>query len=210
MSRSAGGTSTAASAARGAGGQREQDRRAGAPGRRRATAATWASPCASIWPSTFAKSRAASRRDAPRESAPTRAGNGSPRSRSKLRQHLAHRLRLLRQLRQVVPVVDRPLAEPFPRMPDRRAVAPDDRDRRRADARDQIEAGPATRHRVHRALQAHERAGRDRHERRGLGDKRRRAARGTPALRRRSASRSSRRSDRGRVSSRASICASSA
>ena len=65
-----------------------------------------------------------------------------------LRQHLADGLRLPRQLRQVVPIIDRPLPEALARMGDARAVAPDKRDRRRADARDQIEPGPPTRHRV--------------------------------------------------------------
>ena len=49
-----------------------------------------------------------------------------------VRQDLPHRLRLLRQLRQVVPIVDRPLAEALPRMPNARAVAADDGDRRGA------------------------------------------------------------------------------
>ena len=53
-------------------------------------------------------------------------------------------------------------------------VAPDDRDGRRADARDQIEAGPPARHRVVRALETHERPRRHRAERRRLGDKRHR------------------------------------
>ena len=65
-----------------------------------------------------------------------------------IRQHLTYRLRLARQLRQVIPVVNRPLAKPLARMPNGRAVATDDGDGRGADADNQIQAGPATRHKV--------------------------------------------------------------
>ena len=92
-----------------------------------------------------------------------------------IRQHLAHRLRLARELRQVMPVVDRPLPEPLPRMQNPRPVASDDGHGRRADAHDQIEPGPATRHRVDGALEPHQRARRHRRERRRLRRERRRA-----------------------------------
>ncbi len=56
-----------------------------------------------------------------------------------IRQHLADRLRLARELDQVMPVVDRALAEAFPRMRNRGPLAPDDGHGRRADAHHEIE-----------------------------------------------------------------------
>ena len=49
-----------------------------------------------------------------------------------IRQHLAHRLRLARELRQVMPVVNRPLPKPLARMLHPGAVAADDRHGARA------------------------------------------------------------------------------
>ena len=57
---------------------------------------------------------------------------------------LPHRLRLLRQLGEVVAVVDRPLPEACPRVPNERAVPADDRDSGGADGRGEYDAGPAT------------------------------------------------------------------
>src|SRR5688572_15757913 len=62
-----------------------------------------------------------------------------------IRQHLAHGLRLARQLRQIVSVIDGPLAEALARMSNARAVLAHDRDRGRPDAHDEVEAGPPTR-----------------------------------------------------------------
>ena len=56
-------------------------------------------------------------------------------------QHLAHRLRLARQLRQIMPVVNRPLSKPHARMHNPRPVAPDDGHDRGADAHDEIQPG---------------------------------------------------------------------
>ena len=75
-----------------------------------------------------------------------------------LGEHLADGLRLARQLRQIVTIIDRPLPDTFARMHDAGAIATEDHDRRRTDACDQIEPGPPTRHRVHGALESHERA----------------------------------------------------
>ncbi len=60
-----------------------------------------------------------------------------------LGQHLAHGLRFARELRPVVPVVDRALSKTLARMQDRRAVAADDGDRGGADPSDQNRAPPS-------------------------------------------------------------------
>src|SRR5204863_1932968 len=89
-----------------------------------------------------------------------------------IREHLPHGLGFPRELRQIVAVIDRALAEPFPRMTNARAVVAHDRDRARTDVYDEITPGPATRHRVIRALQSHEGPRADRRHRRRLGGKR--------------------------------------
>ena len=76
-------------------------------------------------------------------------------------------------------------------------VAADDRDRRRADAGDQIESGPPTRHRVHGAFEPHQRARRDGADRGRLRDKRQRQRAGSAAFPARSGRRSCRRRRRG-------------
>lgn len=65
---------------------------------------------------------------------------------SGIRQHLAHGLGLARELDEVMPVVDRPLAESFAWMVHARAVATDDRHRAGADPDHQVEAGPPRPH----------------------------------------------------------------
>jgi hypothetical protein len=52
-----------------------------------------------------------------------------------------------------MPVVNRPLPKPRARMPNPRPLAPDDGHRRGARVRDEVEARPATRHRVDGALE---------------------------------------------------------
>jgi hypothetical protein len=74
-----------------------------------------------------------------------------------IRQHLTHGLRLPRELRQVMPIINRPLPEPLSRMQDARAVAADNGHGRGADAHDEIQSGPPTRHRVDRALEPYQR-----------------------------------------------------
>ena len=63
-----------------------------------------------------------------------------------IRQHLAHGLRLPRELRQVMPIVNRPLPEPLARMQNPRPLASDDGHGRGADAHNEVEPRPATGH----------------------------------------------------------------
>lgn len=70
---------------------------------------------------------------------------------------LAHRLRLARELGQVVPIANRPLAEAQTRMRDA-LVRTDERHSLGRDVRRHGEPRPATRHRVVGALDAHERS----------------------------------------------------
>lgn len=65
------------------------------------------------------------------------AGNGG-RDRAASRAALPHRLLLARELRQIVPVIDRRPTEALPRTHDLRAVAADDRDGRGPGARDDM------------------------------------------------------------------------
>ncbi len=119
--------------------------------------------CVSSWPSTLAKARAAARGPG----APCR----GPRSLETWRRDCGvdpaapgARLRLARELGEIVSVVNGALAEPPPRMV--HAVAADDGDGARADPDQQSEARPARPHRVRRALESHQRPRRDGGQRR--------------------------------------------
>src|SRR5262249_38671593 len=91
-----------------------------------------------------------------------------------IRENLPYGLWFPRELGQIVSVVDGALAEALARMADACAVVADDRDGARTDMHDQITPGPATRHRVVRAVQPHEGPRAHRRDRRRLGGKRRR------------------------------------
>ena len=97
------------------------------------------------------------------------AGNGSPRSRRSSGSTWRTACGLRAQLRQVMPVVNRPLPKSPARMPNPRPVAADDGHGRGPDADDEIQPGPATRHRVDGALEPDQGARRYRGDRRGLG-----------------------------------------
>ena len=89
-----------------------------------------------------------------------------------IREHLAHGLRLARELDQIVPIVDGALAESLARMVHARAVAADNRHRARAHSHDYVETGPPRPHRIPGALEPDQRARRHRRERRHLRRKR--------------------------------------
>jgi hypothetical protein len=133
--------------------------------------ATWVSPWISIWPRTVAKRRAASRSGWAAWSAAHTAGR-DPRNREATRAGLGARLAVPWPAPGDSGGSPATVARSVCAGTDGRTVAADDGDRRGADAGDQIEPRPATGDRVPRARHAHQRPGRDRDKRRGLGDKR--------------------------------------
>ncbi len=95
-----------------------------------------AAPPARRWPSRMSRARRGAWPDGelphaartPRRAAPTRGETGAQIA-QQLREHLAHRLRLPRELGEVVAIVDRALAKAFARLRNRRAGRPDERHR---------------------------------------------------------------------------------